>query len=191
MQDAGGGEINVVHAGGPTDPGNTPANWGGAASEDSFEVDDTYLFRAVSVAYYIANNPNGDPSLHRLLMQPGARAEELITGVENMQILYGVDTDKILTDGILTNDRGDGVANAYITANTVVPANENVVSVRFSLLLRTTNEVSTKSTAVAVTQNYLLAGMTVADGTTITSLPDRRIRKVFTTTVKIRNKGLQ
>jgi len=118
-------------------------------------------------------------------------ADELITGVENMQILYGVDAEKILTDTNILNDRGDGIANAYVTADAVVLENENVVSARFSLLLRTVNEVSTKSTAAPVTQNYLLAGINAADGTTITSPADRRIRKVFTTTVKLRNKGLQ
>jgi len=184
------GEILIVHAGGPSIPGNAIPSWGGAASDDSFETEDTYIFKAVSNAYFIAINLNGNPALFRMPMRPNAIALELISGVENMQILYGVDTDKILTDAIVTNDRGDGIANAYVTANNVVTINENIVSIRISLLLRTTNEVSSKSTTAPVSQNYLLAGRDTADGTTIATVPDRRIRKVFTTTVKLRNKGL-
>jgi len=195
-------EMLIVHSG-PVPgqgilPGNAPTAWGGAASPagNSFEPDDTYIFRAFSAAYYIAVNPdnninpNNEPSLYRVEMRFGAIPQELITGVENMQILYGLDTNKSLTDGDPLTNKGDGVANAYIPANMVTVADENVVSVRFSLLLRTTNEVSTKSTASPTVDNYLLAGRDATDGTIINTVPDRRIRKVFTTTVKIRNKGL-
>ncbi|VAW91554.1 hypothetical protein MNBD_GAMMA21-1083 [hydrothermal vent metagenome] len=184
------GEIDIFHDAGPALPGNAVVLWGGAASPDTFEVSDTYLFQAVSNAYYVAINPNGEPSLYRMEMQPGAVANELINGVESMQILYGIDTDKNLLDGNELTDSGDGTANAYVTANNVVAANENIVSVRISLLIRTTNEVSTKSTVAPVTQNYLMAGISAADGTTVTSPADRRQRKVFTTTVKLRNKGI-
>jgi len=190
------GEIDIFHAGGPVLPGNALVLWGGAASPDTFDVSDTYLFQAVSNAYYVAINPdlvvnpNGEPSLYRISMQPGAVGNELINGVESMQILYGIDTDKNLLDGNEITDSGDGTANAYVTANNLVAANENIVSVRISLLIRTINEVSTKSTAAPVTQNYLMAGISAADGTTVTSPADRRQRKVFTTTVKLRNKGI-
>ena len=88
-----------------------------------------------------------------------------------MQILYGVDTNL------------DKVANFYASANQVDFTNtaRPIVSVRISLLARSIAEIPKRP---RVTNNYALAS------TTLTSPQDARIRKVFTTTVKIRNKGL-
>jgi type IV pilus assembly protein PilW len=186
---ADGNGIKLTHAagGGGISPGNTPSSWGGASGKyPEFEVGDSSLFRAASYAYYLANNANGVPSLFRQELRPGSTPQELITGVENMQILYGIDTDK--TDA---SQKGDGIANRYATANLVNVATDNVVSARISLLLRTDNEMKTKTTAAPAAKNYLLAGTTAATATTLVSPADRRLRKVFTSTVKIRNKGLQ
>lgn len=180
--------IMISHAGSGS-PGNGQVDWGGASGGlPEFEVGDSSIFRAVSYAYYIANNAGVPPipSLFRQALRPGSAPQELIEGVENMQILYGIDTDKLLATGT-----GDGIANRYATADVVTVATDNVVSARISLLLATNNEVSTKTAAAAVSKNFILSGMTAATGTTITSPADRRIRKVFTTTIKIRNKGIQ
>ncbi len=168
-------------------PGNTPAAWGGAAGGlPEFEVGDSYVFRAASYAYYVANNADGVPSLFREQLRPNSTREELIEGVENMQILYGIDTDK--TNATQT---GDGIANRYATGNLVTVATDNVVSARISLLLATSNAINTKSQVAAAARTFILSGMTAATGTSVTAAADRRLRKVFTTTVKVRNKGLQ
>ncbi len=80
------------------------------------------LYRANSVTYSIANGNSGQPSLFR---NENGTNTELVEGVENLQIVYGVDT----------ND--DGTANFYNNATTVGAANmSKVVSVRADLTLR-------------------------------------------------------
>jgi type IV pilus assembly protein PilW len=87
--------------------------------------------------------------------QVGTNAKQpLVAGVEDLQILYGEDTDAI----------GDGIANQYATADAVNMA--RVVSVRVQLRLRSPDDNLTD---------------------TVTAFGDRRIRRVFTSTVTLRN----
>jgi type IV pilus assembly protein PilW len=99
---------------------------------------------------------------------------ELVEGVENMQILYGVDTDMTVL-----KPNGDGVANYYTkgtAANFPAAADwAKVVSVRVSLLLQTEDNIA--SQALPYTYN----GATVA-------ATDRRIRRVFNSTFALRNR---
>jgi type IV pilus assembly protein PilW len=102
-------------------------------------------------------------------------AGELVEGVENMQILYGVDTDMIPAKPF-----GDGVANYYTegTAANFPAATDwaKVVSVRVSLLLQTVED-NIASQSLPYTYN----------GATITAT-DRRIRRVFNSTFALRNR---
>jgi len=89
-----------------------------------------------------------------------------------MQVFYGEDTD------------GDGVANRYVTADVInapcvalINANCWLVatSVRIFLLLRTFDD------------NITLAPQTyIYNGATVTAT-DRRLRRVFTASVSLRN----
>ena len=184
--------IKINHAA-TGSPGNDPAyaSWGGASDKtNDFEPEDSSLLKAASYAYFVAlngtNAGTGIPALFRMEMKPNGVRQELITGVENMQILYGIDSEK--TD---KTQRGDGIANRYVTANILTADTDNIVSARISLLLRTDNEVPNKSNATPAPKNFILSGMTAPSGTTVTSPADTRLRKVFTTTIKMRNKGLQ
>ncbi|MHB9119599.1 MAG: PilW family protein [Burkholderiales bacterium] len=115
--------------------------------------------------YYIANDANGVPSLF-CLGSGNATAQAILEGVENMQILYGVDTD------------GDKSANKYLSANLLSAADWlNVVSVRISLLLRTLDDNITTAKQV---YSY--------NGTSNITAPDYRIRRVYETTVTLRNR---
>jgi hypothetical protein len=101
-----------------------------------------------------------------------------------MQVLYGIDTDKTSATDITF----DGVANRYVTADQVNLADDNVVSARISLLLRSG---AVKETAVTPVNPFKLTGTTAASSTRVTTTTaDRSLRKVFTVTVKVRNKGL-
>ena len=86
----------------------------------------------------------------------------LIDGVEDMQILYGVDTDS------------DFNANYYVPANQIAGGSE-VISVRISLLLQSDDLIATQP------QAYRFNGVTVDDP------GDRRLRKVFSSTIAVRN----
>lgn len=119
-------------------------------------------------AYYIGTNSNGVPALFRKRMiGAGMATEELIEGVESLQLQYGED---------LT---GDGLANRYVNATTVSDWTR-VVSVRIGLLMRSSEEVVHDTD----TNTYSVLDVTV-DPT-----DDRRLRRNFTTTVKLRNRGV-
>lgn len=93
--------------------------------------------------------------------------QPLLDGVENMQILYGVDTD------------GDRIANKYRTATNVAASNEwaRIVSVRIALLL---------STVQGVTNDFDTARYTLLNNP-VDPVDDRLRRHVFTTTIALRN----
>jgi type IV pilus assembly protein PilW len=128
---------------------------------------DAELFVFASRSYYIANGAGGQPSLWRLdntAATGGDNPIELVEGVENMQILYGEDTDS------------DRIPNRYLTVNGVGNL-ANVVAVRASLLLRTLDN------------NLLQLGQTYSyNGATVIAT-DRRLRRTFTTTVNLRNRS--
>lgn len=155
------GVVTITHAtGGGLTPGNSNS------SLANFYAADSQVARLVTNVYYIGTGASGSPALFRQSTIPGGtmQAQELVDDVENMQVLYGEDLDT------------DGIANRYVTANNVGNM-DNVVSVRISLLLRTGDNIASAS------QNYTYNGVdTAAD--------DRRIRRIFNTTIKIRNRGV-
>ena len=166
----------VVHnTGAATSPGNCTVELGGSFTCADTSPASSYTYQAgskvmrfVSRAYYIGSGASGEPALWRAyLTHSGAAAsvgsEELVEGVEDMQILYGLDTD------------ADGTANRYVRADAVGNWSD-VVSARVDLLLRSVEDNLANSP-----QPYKLQG--------VSSTPsDRRIRRVFTTVVALRNR---
>jgi len=131
-------------------------------------VDKTAVYYTdyTSTIIYSINNANA--VLHKCCPTNNG-AIDLIEGIENMQILYGEDSN------------ADGWANYYVPANNVVNW-EKVVSVRISLLAATLDDNLTTQP-----MPYTFNGIT----TTTTSTPpvtDRKIRRVFTTTIALRNR---
>ena len=90
--------------------------------------------------------------------------QELIEGIEAMQIRYGVDTD------------GDRLVNSYVTADAVTNWN-SVISASFALLIRSVEPNSPEPGGRSFT---LL-------GTSIGPFNDRYQRTLYTTTVTLRN----
>lgn len=95
--------------------------------------------------------------------------EELVDGIEDMQVMYGVDTDAGPTP--------DGIANTYVLQGDVANWN-NVVSVRIALLAA--GEPNSLDVAQSITYNLL--GRSVV-------IDDRTPRRVFTTTIPLRNRN--
>jgi type IV pilus assembly protein PilW len=91
---------------------------------------------------------------------------EVVSDVDNMQILYGEDTN------------ADMVADRYVVA-TSVSNFDNVVSVRVALLFRTTN---ISSSVLKDTGTYDL------NGTVVGPFNDTRIRRVVTLNLNLRNR---
>jgi len=97
-----------------------------------------------------------------------ANPDVIVERVENLQILYGVDTD----------NSSDGTANKYVTWNNVTNAErEKIVSVRFGLLVSTPTETAKAQLATT----HAILDQTV-------NLNDRRINRVYTSTVVLRNR---
>lgn len=159
-------------------PGNAIASWGGksAPAEERFGKDGQIL-KITTTAYYIGVGASGSPAL--FYRENNGTANELLDNVESMQILYGEDTDAA---GSATS----GLPNRYVTADQVTDF-EKVVSVRIALLMRTAEEVRTSTDA----DTYLLTGATAATATTINPVDDRRLRRVYASTIKFRNMGLR
>ncbi len=122
-----------------------------------------------SFTYFIATGTDGQPSLWRFdnTNNPAASVNpmELVSNVADMQIEYGQDTDD------------DQTPNFYVSADNINALNwGTVISVKISLL------VQTKSTTVATqAQTYTYNGNSVI-------APDRRLYRVYTTTISLRNR---
>jgi len=124
--------------------------------------------------YYIDDNAFGSPALYRSTIvvdsgTAGFEAQELVEGVEDLQIAYGVDTDE---DGdadyyVAADTNGDGVEDLDVT---------EIVAIRVNLLMR-----SIEDNVVSSAQTYSYNGASVTAG-------DRRLRKVFTATITLRNR---
>ena len=147
----------VSHATSGADPGNTTATMSKVYGMDA------HIAPVSVIEYFIAAGANGEPSLFRGVYGVN---EELLSGVENMQILYGEDTD------------GDDTPNRFVDASSGTLDMDGVVSVRISLLLRSFESNVTESPQV-----YTFNGTTVTAG-------DNRIRQVFTSTIGLRNRLL-
>ena len=146
---------------------NTGVGTPGNATSDLGKIfrEDAEIMKLVTVSYFVAPDTAvaGSRSLWRKVAD-GA-PEELAAGVEGMQILYGEDTD---------NDRS---VNRYVTADNVADMSQ-VVSLKLSLLMVTLADNITSSA-----QPYTFGGVAVTP-------VDRKLRRVFTTVVNLRNRTM-
>lgn len=161
----GGTRINIVGSrGGAFSPGNAeninargPVTNFGPGSEVS---------KVRTFAYFVGQGGDGTPALYRESLEGGSLvAEELISGVESMQVLYGVDAT------------GNLVVDNYVTASAVADWSQ-VLAVRIALLVRSPEEFTEDDDA----RSFQLAG------TTVNPVDDRRQRRVFETTIALRNR---
>lgn len=138
--------------------------------------------KLTTTAFYIGQGASGAPALFQRIALWNGNAygapatQELVDGIENMQVLYGVDAGF------------DGTADSYVTADNVAAWN-TVVSVHISLLVRSQNVTGTAADLTDDTNTYLLAGPDAATGITIDPVDDKRRRRVFSTTLQLRNRG--
>lgn len=172
----GGAPVSVAHGNGGT-PGNTCPNWGtgGCKGYDNAFGAGSQIATLRSVAFFIGRGANNGPALFRQeITSPATPAAELVEGIENMQILYGIDTNP--QNNFQTNGHQ---ADSYLTANLVADWSQ-VISVRIGLLVSTSNVVGQADTALD-TSTYTAAGVTIDP-----AVDDRRRRRVFTSTVSLR-----
>ncbi len=123
---AAAGNLVVQHqTGGGNVPGNAVATLPGFNEDSAVYSNEASLFRVQTTIYFVApsagtNNRGQTPmSLWRKI--DDAAPVELIDGIEDMEVRFGIDTDT------------DGVPNQYVNANGVTDPNRVVtVRVRFT-----------------------------------------------------------
>ncbi len=126
---------------------------------------DAVVMPVSTITYYVgpSNDLAGGQSLFRMIN--GGVSQELADNVEQLRILYGEDTN------------GDISPDHYVTANNVVNM-QNVISVKLMLLMRTPSD-----NLSANGQFYTFNGQAAI------APPDKRIRKVFSSVITIRNRA--
>jgi type IV pilus assembly protein PilW len=163
-----GAAANLVHGGGGGfSPGNASPTW---APDQDFGLG-AEVARHQTYAFYVGQGANGRPSLFQLRLQPltgssaGFAPEELVEGIDSLQIRYGADPDN------------DGDADNWVPADAVADWTR-ILSIEVTLLGRSADEYGAETDTVV----YNLAG------TQFDPVDDRRLRQVFSTTVGIRNR---
>lgn len=152
-------KANVVHnAGGSTTPGNATKDLGHAFGPGS------EIAKMSTYIYFVDTNANGEVGLYYKINAGGS--QEIVSGVESMQVTYGVDTD------------GDRDIDTFVKAGGVASW-ANVLAARIGVLVASTDEVQRGDVDVAA---YTV------NGTNIPAANDRRLRQVFVTTVALRNR---
>lgn len=139
---------------------------------------DARLMKLVSRAYYISSKPSisgtpNEPGLYLKELGTGGGllpGQELVGGVESMKILYGEDT------------AATGSAAKYVVPASVADWTK-VVSVRLGIIVRTAGTVDT----ALDTKTYDLLDDTGSALDNFGPADDTRRRRVFNTTIRVRN----
>lgn len=165
---ASGATETLAHtSGGGFGPGNGVAAW---PAEQDFGLG-AEVSRHQTYAFFVGRGASGRPSLFQLRLQAtgpgtaGFQPEELIEGVDSLQIRFGEDGDN------------DDDADNWTSADGVGDWTR-VLSVELTLLARSADEYGTETDTIV----YNLAG------TQFDPIDDRRLRQVFSSTVGIRNR---
>ncbi|MDH5454432.1 MAG: PilW family protein [Gammaproteobacteria bacterium] len=163
-----GGAGTVVHnTGSTTVPGNYNATNPGCPGANAHCLSKVYgadasIFRVQEIVYSVGAGSEGEPALFR-------NGAEFLDGVEDLQILYGEDTDAPGT-------AGEGIANYFVPADQVADM-ERVIGIRIAIVARSSND----NLVTGNLQSFAVLGANE-------TAADRRIRRVYETTVNIRNR---
>lgn len=152
----------------------------------------TMVYRAESMVYYIGQGTNG-PGLRRARANSGgsyAINEELVEGIENLQLLYGLDTTATISANTppAGNITVQNVANGVTTATNATGAGQwrRVGMVQVGLVSRSADRAgtnnNTRPTDTAATMGVL--------GTTYNqnAATDGRYRTAYEVSVALRNR---
>jgi len=181
--------FNLRHAAAGT-PGNADVTW--MTGDGETFGPDSEVMTVVTKTYFVGVPVDAvgaplEPSLYERINDAPVPTP-IVEGIENMQVLYGVDTN------------GDGVANQYFSANDVPDVDgdadtvfEGVVSVKISLLARTPQNLPginrTAADFAALTYPMVSPASPITINPFQPGSTDRRMRKVFNLTLKLRNKS--
>lgn len=189
-------QVGAVNAGTKTvsySTGTSPSPGNSSITLGAFGggVNATGLYSLSGVSYYIGRNPAGEPALYRNKL--GHRAissvqtavgdsEELVQGVEDMQITYGVDTSADVA--ARSPLPGDGSVDDYWTAAEVNAGAKGGVSIQSVICDPSGSATAFWKCVLSVRiQLTLVSGQNEKVGTT-----GGLLRKTFTNTIATRNR---
>jgi len=148
------------------------------------------IYRADSLVYYIGLNAQGEPGLRRARADSSGKYvinEELVEGVENMQLLYGLDSTTSIVPGSFPagNVTAQQPASVIGVATTSAVAEQwrRVASVQVGLVVRSPMPAS--SVAPTRDEGQLSVLGVAYDQSAVT---DGRYRTVYEVTIALRNR---
>lgn len=154
--------------------GVVPGNSAAALGAFSGSIGSRKLYKLNGVSFFIAANPTGEPALFRQrLGRTGTAAtvatEELVEGVQDMQLLYGVDT----------SNPADNSVDGYWLANQITAGTNGVVNIPGA------NAQDWWRRVLAVRASLI---MTSRAGENVAASADGVMRRTITNTIAIRNR---
>lgn len=167
--------------------GSTPNNT--VVLSQVFTAGQAMVYRAESAVYYVASNGSGGRSLYRLrflyapnVANPVVNKEELVEGIENMQLLYGqdreLDSSRPPTGYIDRQYTAGQIESAAPTA--IAEAWRRVGAVQIGLVASSPERAS----AQQANDDHKLNSL----GVTFAPPADGRFRSVYQTTIALRNR---
>lgn len=171
-------DLEISHATGAGDPSNSTQSLSKVYSP-STGAGGTRVMKLWTRQYFIRTGASGNPALFR--QDNNNAADELVDGIENLQILYGE-----YTASPPDPNKANWVPSIYRNA-TAVSDWSKVVSVRIGILARTLSDPATgnpKETDVD-SKTYDIDGDTTTDFTPPAG--DRFKRRIFQSVVQLRN----
>lgn len=164
----------VVHgAGNSVSPGNCTKGLGTpvvcTANGTSYQYTNGSVMRMAAYRYYVSDTGSfNQPALYREVISNtsgtfGIQAQELVEGVEDLQILYGEDTNS------------DSSADYYVPFG-YISSPDDVVSVRVNILVR------------SIEDNVVQGSQTLQFNGNTRTFKDGHLRKAFTSTIALRNR---
>lgn len=177
----GSGKLTIAHAA----SGNTSPNL-------SHDYDNrAEVLKLASRMYFVgrstdAANPNPEPTLYRRGTDSNMSSLPLVEGIERLRYLWGMDTNNDPVHAVDQYVEADGVPTGQWT---------RVVAARIGMVINTAEERGSEPDQAI----YNLFGETesnaddygpVTEGTNGYGADNRRHRRVFTTTINVRNIGV-
>jgi type IV pilus assembly protein PilW len=170
-------------------------NRGAMAGYESFIPGQAMVYRAETVVYYVGRNGDGNPALYRMRYEipPGATAfpaapatkEELVEGIETLQLRYGQDSRTAANQRPTGNIGSSGTADELQPAADQATAWRRVGLVQVGLVARSDNPSAALERDDSVNGVPLsLHGLTIAPPAT----NDTRFRAVYEESVALRNR---
>lgn len=146
-----------------------PASGACSAGESKLYNYDAEVFKFSALTYFIRLGANGDPALwayDQSVITGASNPSELVEGIEDLQVLYGAD------------DNDDDIVDRYVTAKVINDANDwdKVISAQINILAQTLDTNLTTSN-----QSVHFNGSTITGS-------DGRLRRIFSSTIAIRNR---